>query len=105
MIFNSWVFGVFFFIVYLLYLRLGHHRQNILLLLASWVFYGFWDYRFLVLLWISTVVDYSVGLGLSRTMDRKARRGLMMVSIAVNPPKGIFIKRISESNMPISTVV
>ncbi len=84
MIFNSWTFGVFFFMVYLLYLKLEHRQQNVLLLIASWVFYGFWDYRFLLLLWISTVVDYSVGMGLNRTTDSRARRALIMVSIAVN---------------------
>jgi D-alanyl-lipoteichoic acid acyltransferase DltB (MBOAT superfamily) len=84
MIFNSWVFGVFFFIVYLIYLRCGHKGQNRLLLLASYFFYGFWDYRFLVLLLISTVVDYMVGLWLEDTRDTNIRRRILAISICAN---------------------
>ena len=62
MLFNSIEFFVFFAIVYALYLRLPHRAQNRLLLLGSYVFYGWWDYRFLSLILISTVVDYLVGL-------------------------------------------
>ena len=51
MIFNSWVFLAFFSIVYTLYLLTRRHfrLQNLVLLVASYVFYGFWDWRFLSL--------------------------------------------------------
>ena len=73
MLFNSYTFWVFFAIVLLAYRRLGHRSQNRLLLVASYVFYGFWDWRFLSLIFISTIVDYysaariSTNSGASRT--------------------------------------
>ena len=84
MIFNSWTFGAFFFIVYLLYLHMSHHRQNILLLIVSWVFYGFWDWRFLFLLWTSITVDYFIGRRLSETVSPIQRRALITLSVMVN---------------------
>ena len=54
MIFNSLAFVSFFVVVYGLYLALQHHHraQNRLLLVASYVFYGYWDWRFLSLIQI-----------------------------------------------------
>ena len=46
MLFNTIDFAVFFAIVFLLALRLGHRPQNLLLLAASYVFYAAWDWRF-----------------------------------------------------------
>ena len=83
MIFNSWTFGAFFFIVYLLYLHMSHHRQNILLLIVSWVFYGFWDWRFLFLLWTSITVDYFIGRRLSETVSPIQRRALITLSVFI----------------------
>jgi hypothetical protein len=50
MVFNSFHFVLFFALVYALYRNLSHHRQNALLLAASYYFYGSWDWRFLGLL-------------------------------------------------------
>ena len=47
MLFNSYIFWLFFVVVVLLYRRLQHRAQNRLLLCASYIFYGYWDYRFL----------------------------------------------------------
>lgn len=58
-------FWVLFVFVYALYWRLDHRGQNRLLLIASYIFYGFWDYRFLFLILISTVIDYIGGLGVA----------------------------------------
>jgi alginate O-acetyltransferase complex protein AlgI len=84
MLFNSTAFLIFFPIVYFLYLLLQHRLrlQNLLLLLASYIFYGNWNWRFLILLWISTIVDFIVGQLLGRTDDSttsgKARRKLFL---------------------------
>ena len=70
MLFNSLPFLVFFVVVYGLY-RATMRRlllQNGILLAASWFFYGWWDWRFLSLLSVSTVVDYAAG----RLLDRRA---------------------------------
>jgi alginate O-acetyltransferase complex protein AlgI len=83
-LFNSAPFVAFFVIVYGLYLVLGHRSQNVLLLFASYVFYGSWDWRFLGLMLFSTSMDYGFGLLLAR-VDRERRRRLILVtSIVVN---------------------
>ena len=58
MIFNSLNFCIFLLIVYCSYRCLKHDSQNILLLIASYVFYAWWDIRFLFLIIASTVVNY-----------------------------------------------
>jgi D-alanyl-lipoteichoic acid acyltransferase DltB (MBOAT superfamily) len=83
-IFNSFVFWIFFAGVLALYWRLPHRQQNQLLLVASYVFYGYWDWRFLGLLLASTVVDYFVGHALTRFEDPRRRKGLIVLSMVVN---------------------
>lgn len=65
MLFHTMEFFAFFSIFYVLYILLnGTLRvQNILILLASYLFYSAWDERFLTLIMISTVTDYIAGLG------------------------------------------
>ncbi len=86
MLFNSTVFLGFFAGVYALYLALGrrHRAQNALLLAASYVFYGWWDWRFLGLIGLSTAVDYAVGLALEAPRGPRARRRLLWISVAIN---------------------
>jgi alginate O-acetyltransferase complex protein AlgI len=62
MLFNSPEFIVFCLLVYGLYLALPFRFQNYMLLLASYIFYGWWDARFLFLVALSTTVDFWVGL-------------------------------------------
>ncbi len=62
LVFNSFAYALFLPILLAVYYVLNKRWQNVLLLLASYFFYGWWDWRFLSLLWISTVVDYAVGL-------------------------------------------
>ncbi len=86
MLFNSFEFFLFFAAFYALYLGLMRWRrvQNVLLLVASYVFYGWWDWRFLSLLAISTVVDFSVGRGLESSADPVRRKRLVTFSVVVN---------------------
>ncbi|MEX2624505.1 MAG: MBOAT family O-acyltransferase [Acidimicrobiia bacterium] len=84
MIFNSVEFVIFLPLVLLAYLRLRHKGQNRMLLVASYIFYGWWDYRFLALLAFTTVIDYGVGIYLGRTEDPKVRKRLLITSIVVN---------------------
>jgi len=58
--------------------------QNSLLLLASYFFYGWWDWRFLSLIIASTLIDYSIGLGLRRFKSRRSKKMLLSTSIIVN---------------------
>ena len=86
MLFNSYVFWVFFLAVIVLYWRLPQKQQNRLLLVASYVFYGAWDLRFLLLLLGSTIVDFFVGQALQATDEKNARRrrSLLGLSLFVN---------------------
>ena len=75
MSYATFAFWLFFLLVLTPYWYLGHRAQNRWMLAASYVFYGFWDYRFLYLILISTVIDYIGGLGVAgvRLAPRKLR--------------------------------
>lgn len=62
MLFNSLEFLAFFPMVYCLYLGLPFRLQNYMLVVAGYIFYGWWDVRFLFLVVLSTTVDFWVGL-------------------------------------------
>ena len=86
MLFNSFEFLFFLPTVFMLYWfvfkKLQH--QNILILLASYVFYGWWDWRFLTLILLSTIVDYSIGLQMQKAEKQKNRKHLLWLSLAFN---------------------
>ncbi|MFO7652563.1 MAG: MBOAT family O-acyltransferase [Candidatus Krumholzibacteriia bacterium] len=87
MLFNSGAFALFLPLVFALYWTLSRaplRMQNALLVVASYVFYGWWDWRFLSLIAFSSTVDYVVGLGLAGTADERRRRVLLLVSLATN---------------------
>ncbi|HZL99693.1 MAG TPA: MBOAT family O-acyltransferase [Planctomycetota bacterium] len=93
MIFSSFRFLVFFPCVLLLYFASRNLRwRHWVLLVASWIFYGSWDPRFLALLLGSTLLDYSVGLGLGRARSAAVRRALLCVSITGNLGALAFFK-------------
>ncbi len=82
--FNTVTFGVFLPIVLLVYWTVPARLRNAVLLVSSYVFYGWWDWRFLSLLLISTVVDFTVGRLMERTLRDEHRLRLLLVSVAVN---------------------
>ncbi|MEQ8841155.1 MAG: MBOAT family O-acyltransferase [Acidimicrobiales bacterium] len=82
--FNTITFAVFFVGVLVLYWGARPNARNVVLVVSSYVFYGWWDWRFLSLLAISTVVDYSLGLGMAASDDDRRRKRLMLTSVAVN---------------------
>lgn len=86
MLFNSWTFVVFFVVVYALYWALRHdfRWQNALLLLASYLFYGWWDWRFLGLLIFSTGMDYILGNCIANQADPRRRRRWLVISVCMN---------------------
>lgn len=84
MLFNSFQFFIFLGLVYGLYRLLPHRQQNLLLLAASYFFYGSWDWRFLFLILLSTVVDYVIGLKLVQTQVESKRKQLVAYSVIVN---------------------
>jgi D-alanyl-lipoteichoic acid acyltransferase DltB (MBOAT superfamily) len=84
LLFNSIEFLVFLAVVLALYYRLGLRAQNRMLLVASYVFYAWWDWRFLSLLAISTVVDFFCAAAIEASEDRRTRRRLLLISIGTN---------------------
>ena len=86
MLFNSSVFVVFFLVVYALYLvsRRSCRVQNYLLVVASYIFYGYWDPRFLILIFASTVIDFFVGRTLDNSEDAGRRKALVITSVMAN---------------------
>ncbi|HMP71826.1 MAG TPA: MBOAT family O-acyltransferase [Kiritimatiellia bacterium] len=92
MLFNSIDFVLFFAVVYGLYLVLRHRAQNWLLLGASYFFYGCWDWRFLSLILISTLVDYVCGLKIHEATRPGTRRGFLVLSMVSNLGLLFFFK-------------
>ena len=87
MLFNSIDFAIFLPIVFILYWFATNKNlklQNLLIVAASYLFYGWWDWRFLSLILFSTIVDYSVGLGLLKQENQTKRKILLWTSILVN---------------------
>jgi alginate O-acetyltransferase complex protein AlgI len=81
-IFHSLDFVLFFIVVTAAYWRLPHRGQNVLLLVASYFFYGYVHPWFLILIASSTVIDYLAARGMERHSER--RRLFMAVSIVSN---------------------
>jgi alginate O-acetyltransferase complex protein AlgI len=85
MLFNSIDFFIFLPLVFCIYWSIRNLRaQNLFVVLASYFFYGWWDWRFLLLIFLSTAVDYSVGLRLLSTQSPRKRKSLLRLSILVN---------------------
>ena len=86
MLFNSPLFLIFFAVTYILYLatRRSLPIQNALLLIASYVFYGAWDWRFLSLIWASTAVDYLAAIGIEASHTQRRRRLFLIASVTFN---------------------
>ncbi|WP_431136994.1 MBOAT family O-acyltransferase [Psychroserpens mesophilus] len=87
MLFNSIDFSIFLPIVFLLYWFVTNKNlklQNFLIVIASYVFYGWWDWRFLSLIIISTLIDFSIGILLSKEESSLKRKILLWTSICAN---------------------
>jgi len=87
MLFNSVDFAIFLPLVFLIYWFIFNRNlklQNLFIVAASYLFYGWWDWRFLSLVLISSLVDYTVGIALSKTSENKKRKWLLFTSIFLN---------------------
>lgn len=89
MLFNSFDFAVYLPIVFLLYWFVFNKNvkaRNFYLLVVSYVFYGFWDWRFLSLIFISSIVDYYMALMIDKMpeTESKKRKNLLIVSLVTN---------------------
>jgi D-alanyl-lipoteichoic acid acyltransferase DltB (MBOAT superfamily) len=84
MLFNSLQFALFLPLVFTVHWTLPHRGRIVFLLIASYLFYGWWDPRFLTLIAISTLVDYFVARALETTADERRRRLVFLMSIVAN---------------------
>jgi len=84
MLFNSYRFLIFFLIIYSLYCVLNHKWQNRMLLIASYIFYGVWSWKFLSLIFVSTVIDYFCGLKIHEHSDKKKKKQFLLISLICN---------------------
>lgn len=87
MLFNSLDFAIFLPILFLLYWFVVNKNlkyQNLLLIVASYIFYGWWDWRFISLIFLSSIADYIVGLNMINQNNQKRRKFLLFISLFIN---------------------
>lgn len=87
MLFNSLEFAIFFPIVFLLYWFVVNKNlalRNFFLLVSSYIFYGWWDWRFLVLIFISSSLDYFLGLKIYHSKNESKRKLFIAVTLVTN---------------------
>ncbi len=87
MLFNSLEYLIFLPVVFCVYwyvLKNHLKAQNLFILIVSYIFYGWWDWRFLGLIVFSTIMDYYIGIYILRSKSRKNQKLLLFASLAVN---------------------
>lgn len=93
MVFNTLTFAVFFLLVLALHsLPFGWTTRKVNLLIASYVFYAAWNPPFILLLWISTIVDWYAAQGLVRAERPASRRAWMLLSVVANLGMLLYFK-------------
>lgn len=86
MLFNSIDFAIFLPIVFLIYWGLNRHRQaqNLFIVVTSYLFYGWWDWRFLSLLFLSSVSDFVIASFMTKTANQNKKKVLLWCSLGLN---------------------
>jgi alginate O-acetyltransferase complex protein AlgI len=84
MLFDSAIYPVFLAVVALIYWRLPHGAQNRFLLAASYFFYGWWDWRFLVLMVASTVIDFHLASAIAASPEPRRKKTLLVAALCLN---------------------
>ncbi len=95
MIFNSIEFAIFLPIIFTIYWILANKNltiRNLLLLASSYFFYGWWDARFLILIFFSSILDYSVGLFIYKAKRQAVKKRLLYFSLIANLGLLFFFK-------------
>ena len=98
MIFNSLTFLVFFALVLAMHNAplFSWHQKKINLLVASYLFYAAWNPPFVILLWVSTVVDWWAAQWMVRARQERTRKIWMITSVVVN----IGMDRLKNRKLP-----
>ena len=94
MLFNSFEFAIFLPIVFLLYWFVFDYAlskckrqllwQNLFVVVASYIFYGWWDWRFLILIAITTLLSFLSGIGIEYTPTQRGKKAVMIANIIIN---------------------
>ncbi len=85
MLFNSFVFFIFLGIVLPVFYKINSKNgKNLFLVIVSYIFYGYWDWRFCSLLAISTIIDYFVGKAIYNSSQKNNRKFYLIISVASN---------------------
>ena len=87
MLFNSIDFAIFLPIVFSLYWFVTNNNlrlQNTLIVVSSYLFYGWWDWRFLLLIFFTSTMDFTISKRLGRTDSPKQRKALLVTSVIVD---------------------
>ena len=94
MLFNSLTYALFLPIVFLLYWFVFDYAmrgckrqllwQNLLIVVASYIFYGWWDWRFLILIAITTILSFLSGIGIEKAPTQRGKKAIMIANIVVN---------------------
>ena len=94
MLFNSFEFLIFLPIVFLLYWFVFDYAmrgckrqllwQNLLIVVASYIFYGWWDWRFLILIAITTILSFLSGIGIEKAPTQRGKKAVMIANVIVN---------------------
>jgi alginate O-acetyltransferase complex protein AlgI len=95
MLFNSLTYAIFFpivFVLYWFYLDKNLKVQNFFLLAVSYIFYGWWDWRFLGLIFITTLIDYLCAMWMAGPTEQRRRKLLLAISIVSNLGLLFFFK-------------
>src|SRR3954467_6957370 len=93
MVFNSYTFVAFFIVVLVLHNSpFTWNVKKIMLLVASYVFYAAWNPPFILLLWLSTVIDFFVGKALYKQQDPNKKKVLLVISLIGNLGMLCFFK-------------
>lgn len=82
--FNSPIFFVFLALTFLVYWKLHKKGQNVFLLFCNYLFYGWWDWRFLLLIFFSSFIDFTIGKKIFHAQEAKKKKQLLILSIVVN---------------------
>ena len=94
MLFNSFEYLIFLPIVFLLYWFVFDYAmrkckrqllwQNLFVVVASYIFYGWWDWRFLILIAITTLLSFLSGIGIEKAPTQRGKKAIMIANIVIN---------------------
>lgn len=94
MLFNSFEYLIFLPIVFLLYWFVFDYAmrkckrqvlwQNLFVVVASYIFYGWWDWRFLILIAITTVLSFLSGIGIEYAPTQRGKKAVMIANVVIN---------------------